>query len=184
MYNLTDIIKTTVCYVWKLLKRVNPKKSSHHKENFYFYFFNFISVWNDGCSLNILWYSFHDIHFIMLYTLNLYSAVCQLIAQWNWKERKKEGRRERKRERERKKGGRKEGREGAREGGSHQKKKKSNRHIWHVHGIWSLYLGFMNSLPTTWLISYVHLNMDGKVNWRGYLSVQFVLNSWILKRGK
>ena len=129
MYNLTDIIKTTVCYVWKLLKRVNPKKSSHHKEKFYFYFFNFISVWYDGCSLNILWYSFHDIHFIMLYTLNLYSAVCQLIAQWNWKERKKEGRRERKRERERKKGGRKEGREGAREGGSHQKKKKSNRDI-------------------------------------------------------
>ena len=30
---------------------------------------------------------------------------------------------------------RKKEREGAREGGSHQKKKKSNRHIWHVHGI-------------------------------------------------
>ena len=35
----------------KVVKRVNPK-SSHHKENFFFYFFNFMSIGNDGCSLN------------------------------------------------------------------------------------------------------------------------------------
>ena len=34
MYNMANIIKTIICYVWKLLKRVNPKKSSHHKEKF------------------------------------------------------------------------------------------------------------------------------------------------------
>ena len=109
------------CYIWKLIEEILRIFITRKNVS--------VSIWDNGCSVSLLWYSFHDIHFIMLYTLNLYSAVCQLIAQWNWKERKKEGRRERKRERERKKGGRKEGREGAREGGSHQKKKKSNRDI-------------------------------------------------------
>ena len=36
------------------LKRVNPK-SSHHKEKYVFFLFNFISVWDDGYSLNLLW---------------------------------------------------------------------------------------------------------------------------------
>ena len=36
------------------VKRVNPK-GAHHKESIFFYFFPFVSVWNDGCSLNLLW---------------------------------------------------------------------------------------------------------------------------------
>ena len=59
----------------KVVKRVNPK-SSHHKEKILLcYFFNFVSIWDDECPLNVLWSSFHDIsQTIMLYTLNSYSA--------------------------------------------------------------------------------------------------------------
>ena len=31
----------------KPVKRVNPE-SSHYKEKIFFYFFNFVSTWNDG----------------------------------------------------------------------------------------------------------------------------------------
>ena len=51
MYNMINIINTAVCYTWKL--RVNSK-SSYHKESFFF-FFSFVSMWDDGCSLNLLW---------------------------------------------------------------------------------------------------------------------------------
>lgn len=51
---MINIINSTVCYIQKL--RVNPK-SFDHKEKFIFLFFNFISIWDDGCPLN-LWY--HD----------------------------------------------------------------------------------------------------------------------------
>ena len=44
----------------KVTKRVNSK-SSHHEEEFIFYFFNVKSIWDDGCLLNLLWYSFHDV---------------------------------------------------------------------------------------------------------------------------
>ena len=43
-YNMINIINTTVCYIWKLL-RVNPK-SFHHKEKFIFLLFNFVSIWD------------------------------------------------------------------------------------------------------------------------------------------
>lgn len=41
---------------------------------------NFLPAWHDGLLLNLLW-SFHMMYvnkIIMLYTLNLYSAICQL----------------------------------------------------------------------------------------------------------
>ena len=41
------------------IKRVNPK-NSHYRKIFFFYLKNFVSVWVNGCSLNLLWYSFHD----------------------------------------------------------------------------------------------------------------------------
>ena len=76
MYNMINTIDTAVCYIWKLLNRVNPKSSHHKEKTLFFYFFNFVSIWDDGCSLNLLWSSFRDIsHIIMLYTLNSYSAV-------------------------------------------------------------------------------------------------------------
>ena len=53
------------------IKRVNP----HHKEKKFF-----LSIWGDGCSLTYSDHHFmmHVSQIIMLYTLNLYSAVCQL----------------------------------------------------------------------------------------------------------
>ena len=42
------------CVLCMKVKRVNPK-SYHHKEKFFFYFFNFIPIWDDGCWLNLLW---------------------------------------------------------------------------------------------------------------------------------
>ena len=46
MYNIT-LINTAVCYIWKLL--VNPEFSSQGKN----YFFNFVSVWDEGHLLNL-----------------------------------------------------------------------------------------------------------------------------------
>ena len=50
---MINIINVAVCYIQKFVKRVKPK-SSHHKEKTFFYFFKFVSVWDDGCSLNLL----------------------------------------------------------------------------------------------------------------------------------
>ena len=47
-------------FYMKVVKRGNPK-SSHLKENSFFYFFNFVSIRDNGCSLNKLWSSFHDV---------------------------------------------------------------------------------------------------------------------------
>ena len=61
------------------VKRVNPN-SAHYKEKIFFislilYLYEIINT------LNVLWQSFHDVsQIIMLYALNLYSAVCQYIS--------------------------------------------------------------------------------------------------------
>ena len=48
-------------FCMKVVKRINPK-STYNKENkFFFYLFNFVSVWVDGCSLTSLWSSFHGL---------------------------------------------------------------------------------------------------------------------------
>ena len=57
MYNTINIMNTAVCYTRKLL-RVNPK-GPHHE--IFFYFFNFVSIYDDGCSLNLSRQSFHDV---------------------------------------------------------------------------------------------------------------------------
>ena len=46
----------------KVVKRVKPK-GSHHKENFFLYIFNFVSIWDDLCQI------------IIQYTLN-YTMLC------------------------------------------------------------------------------------------------------------
>ena len=60
----------------KVTKRINSK-SFYNKE---FFFFSFASMRDDGCSLNLLWSSFHDYlsQIIMLYTSNLHSTMGQL----------------------------------------------------------------------------------------------------------
>lgn len=40
MYNQINIINIAICYMWKLLRVL--------KENFFFYFLNLVSVWEDG----------------------------------------------------------------------------------------------------------------------------------------
>ena len=62
------------------VKRVSPK-SFHHKEKNYFFYF--VSTWDNGRSLNLLWSSFHDYvsQISMLYVLNLFSAVYQLYLE-------------------------------------------------------------------------------------------------------
>ena len=58
--------------------RVNHK-ISHQKEKKLLYFFN-IAIWDDGCSLNYCGNHFmmYVSQIIILYTLNLHSAICQL----------------------------------------------------------------------------------------------------------
>ena len=43
----------------KVVKTVNPEFLSQGKH--FFYFFNFVTIWGDRCSLNLLWSSFHDV---------------------------------------------------------------------------------------------------------------------------
>ena len=92
MHDTINTINIAVYYV-KVVKRVNPK-SSHHKNNFYF--FNFVSIWDDGCLLNLLCNHFmmNVRQIIMLYTLNLYCCVSNYISikldeKLNWDKIKK-----------------------------------------------------------------------------------------------
>ena len=61
----------------KAVKGVNPESSPHKKKKFYF--FNFVFIWDDRCSLTLVWSSFHDVcksnHYAVW--LNLYSAIHQ-----------------------------------------------------------------------------------------------------------
>ena len=51
MYNVMIVINTAICYA-KVL-RVNPK-NSHHKENIFSYFFNSVSIFDDGCLTELI----------------------------------------------------------------------------------------------------------------------------------
>ena len=51
MYNVMIVINTAICYS-KVL-RVNPK-NSHHKENIFSYFFNSVSIFDDGCFTELI----------------------------------------------------------------------------------------------------------------------------------
>ena len=67
------------------VKRVNPK-SSHHKEKKVFLFLQFVQTFNfylyQMMDVHYIYYGNHFMMYvsqiIMLYTLNLYRAVCQL----------------------------------------------------------------------------------------------------------
>ena len=58
----------------KIIKRVNSK-SAHNKEIFFL-----LSMWDDGCSLKLLWSLLHGYvsQIITLDALPLYNVVCQL----------------------------------------------------------------------------------------------------------
>ena len=60
----------------KVVKTVNPR-SSHHKEKYFFLFFHLCEMINvhETCGNHFMIYGSQ---IIMLYTLNLYSAVYQL----------------------------------------------------------------------------------------------------------
>ena len=64
----------------KVVKSKSEEFSSQGK-NAFLYFFNFLYLQDAACSLNFLQSLFHDVsQTIMLYTLNLHSAICQLIS--------------------------------------------------------------------------------------------------------
>ena len=48
------------CYTWRLLREW-IRRVLIARENIFFYFFNFVPICDDGCSLNLLWSSFHDV---------------------------------------------------------------------------------------------------------------------------
>ena len=58
----------------KVVRRVNPK-SFHHKERNFFFSVSFILYL---CKMTDVHETYCGNHFILLYTLNLQSAVCQL----------------------------------------------------------------------------------------------------------
>ena len=76
-------------FYMKVVKGVNHKCSHDKEKKIFFYFFNsdvyiYIYIY-DGNSLN-LWQSFHDIfksNQYAVYTLNLYSAICQFVIVWS-----------------------------------------------------------------------------------------------------
>ena len=68
---------TALCDIWKRIIIINRvPKSSHHKEKL-FLSFCFVSIWDDGYSLNLLSGCMLSL-IIMLYTLNLHSTVWQV----------------------------------------------------------------------------------------------------------
>ena len=84
MYNMINIINTTVCYM--TFKGENPEFSSQGEKKSVF--FSIALILNPHEMMNIL-YTFHDNHFgmyvsqiIMPYASNLHRAVCP-FSQWN-----------------------------------------------------------------------------------------------------
>lgn len=76
MYNRISTINIAVHYIQKLLKEQNPK-SSHHQEIFFstsysLYLYEMMGVHKTYCGDYFLMYASQ---IMMLYTLNLYSAV-------------------------------------------------------------------------------------------------------------
>lgn len=49
----------------------------------------YLHIWDDACSLNLLWLSFHDLYKSIYYAihLNLYNTCISIISQKNWKEK-------------------------------------------------------------------------------------------------
>lgn len=72
LHNMINM-NTAVCYIRRLL-RVNPE-SSHHKEKCFSSFSNVVSIGDDRCSLN---FTMSVSQIIMLHTLHLNRAVCQV----------------------------------------------------------------------------------------------------------
>ena len=56
MYNMINIINYWMLYI----NNVIYPKNSHH--NNFFYYFNLVSIGDDEYSLNLLWWSFHDVY--------------------------------------------------------------------------------------------------------------------------
>ena len=61
-YHMINIINTAVCCIWKLLKEWILRVLITKKKNFFSNFSNFASFWDDGCSLNLLWLSAHNVY--------------------------------------------------------------------------------------------------------------------------
>ena len=86
MYNMIIIVINMLPDIYEI-KRIYPK-SSHHKENF----FIFLLYLYEMMDVNL---TYCDNHFttyvnqiIMLYTLTLYSGICQLFLKKKEKEKK------------------------------------------------------------------------------------------------
>ena len=71
----------------KLVKRVNIK-CSHHMENFFPS--NFVSIWDDEYSLNLLWSSFLDVYKSNYYTVQLYTYIMLYVNYLSIKPEEKE----------------------------------------------------------------------------------------------
>ena len=61
----------------KVVKKVNPTSSHHKKENVFFFFYS-VSIWDDECSLNIL-YPFNDVYKLNQYVLYLKHTQCYIL---------------------------------------------------------------------------------------------------------
>ena len=92
MYNMINIIDTVVCSLRQLL-RVNPEEFSSQGKHIFFYFLNFVTLWDDGYSMTDWGHHFmmYVSHIIMLYTLNLHSAACQFYVNKTGRKKEIEG---------------------------------------------------------------------------------------------
>ena len=64
-----NTISTDVYYIG-IYSLVRESNSSNHKKVF-FYLFNFVSIWDDECSLNLLFHSNHFMMYASNYILHL-----------------------------------------------------------------------------------------------------------------
>ena len=88
MHNMLNIINTAVCYMWKLLReeilRILITRKTFFSIALILYLFERVDVHYTHCGKHSMMYVSQ---IIKLYTLNLYSAVCQLYLNKPWRKK-------------------------------------------------------------------------------------------------
>ena len=79
IYNMIKIINPVLLFMLYMKVMIaNPESSFHKEKSSFFFFFSFISIWDDGYSLSLLWYSFHDVCKSNHYAIHLKLIKCYM----------------------------------------------------------------------------------------------------------
>ena len=73
----------------KVVKRANHKSPLHKEKIFFLSLLYFLSIWDNGCSLNLLWSSFHEVCKPNHYAVYLQLKQCCMLIMSQQNGRKK-----------------------------------------------------------------------------------------------